>query len=100
MIQMSHPWMYGVRHFAAFREGVRSFRVVAEENKRRDGFMCCPCVDCRNEKAHTSARVIQSHLLRSGFMSGYNVWTKHGERGVVVEDGDEEETMMTTTDEV
>jgi hypothetical protein len=24
-------------------------------------------------------------------MSGYNVWTKHGERGVMMEDGDEEE---------
>jgi hypothetical protein len=24
-------------------------------------------------------------------MSGYNVWTKHGERGVIMEDGDEEE---------
>src|SRR5215216_7836737 len=53
--------------------------------------MCCPCVECRNEQAHTSSRVIQSHLLRSGFMSGYNVWTKHGERGVVMEDDDEEE---------
>jgi hypothetical protein len=24
-------------------------------------------------------------------MSGYNVWTKHGERGVMMEDDDEEE---------
>jgi hypothetical protein len=24
-------------------------------------------------------------------MSDYNVWTKHGERGVMMEDGDEEE---------
>ena len=46
---------------------------------------------CRNEKAHTSARVIQSHQLRSGFMSGYNVWTMHRERGVMMEDDDEEE---------
>ena len=53
--------------------------------------MCCPCVECRNEKDYTSSRVIQSHLLWSGFMSGYNVWTKHGERGVMMEDCDEEE---------
>ena len=83
--------MYGDRRSGAYREGVRSFIVVAEANKRRDGFMCCPCVECRNEKDYTSSRVIQSHLLRSGFMSGYNVWTKHGERGVMMEDGDEEE---------
>ena len=91
MMQMSHPWMYGDQRSDAYREGVRSFRLVAEANKQRDGFMCCPCVECRNEQAHTSSRVIQSHLLRSGFMSGYNVWTKHGERGVMMEDGDEEE---------
>ena len=83
--------MYGDRRSAAFREGVRSFCLVAEANKKWDGFMCCLCVECKNEKAHTSARVIQSHLLRSGFMSGFNVWTKHGERGVVMEDDDEEE---------
>ena len=88
---MGHPWMYGDRRSGAYREGVRSFIVVAEANKRRDGFMCCPCVECRNEKDYTSSRVIQSHLLRSGFMSGYNVWTYHGERGVMMEDGDEEE---------
>ena len=70
---------------------MRSFRLVAKANKRQDGFMCCPCVECRNKQAHTSSRVIQSHLLRSGFMSGYNVWTKHGEIGVMMEDGDEEE---------
>ena len=53
--------------------------------------MTCPCVECRNEKDHSSSRVIQSHLLQFDFMSGYNVWTKHGERGVMMEDGDEEE---------
>ena len=60
---MSHPWMYGNRRASAFREGVHSFLAVAEANKRRDGFMCCPCVECRNEKDYTSSRVIQSHLL-------------------------------------
>ena len=83
--------MYGNRRASAFREGVRSFLIMAEANKRRDGFMCCPCVECRNEKDYTASRVIQSHLLRCGFMSGYNVWTKHGEKGVMMEDGDEED---------
>ena len=83
--------MYGDRRSSAFKEGVRYFRVVAEANKRWDGFICCPCLECRNEKDYTSSRVIQSHLLRFGFMSGYNVWTKHGKRGVMMEDGDKEE---------
>ena len=63
MMQMSRAWMYGDRRSAAYREGVRSFRLAAEANKRRDRFMTCPCVECRNEKDHSSSRVIQSHLL-------------------------------------
>ena len=86
---MSPAWMYGDRRSAAYREGVRSFHLAAEANKRRDGFMTCPCVECWNEKDHSSPRVIQSQLHRTGFMSGYNVWTKHGERGIMTEDGDE-----------
>ena len=31
------------------------------------------------------------HLLEKGFMPHYNVWTKHGERGVMMEDNEEEE---------
>jgi hypothetical protein len=91
MTQMSHSWMYGDRCTAAYREGVHSFRDAAEANKHGGGFMFCPYVECRNVKDHTCSRVIQSHLLWSGFMSGYNVWTKHGERGVMMEDNDKEE---------
>ena len=88
--------MYGDRRSASYREGVRSFRDAAEANKHGGGFMFCPCVECRNEKDHTSSRVIQSHLLHSGFMSGYNVWMKHGERGVMMETAMKKRTMMTT----
>ena len=83
--------MYDNRRASAFREGVRSFLAVAEANKRRDGFMCCPCKEYLNENDYTSSRVIQSHLLRCRFMSGYNVWTKHGEKWVMMEDGDEKD---------
>ncbi|KAK1650043.1 hypothetical protein QYE76_067848 [Lolium multiflorum] len=88
---MSHLWMYGNRCAPAFREGVNSFLLVAEANKSKQGFMCCPCLKCKNEKDYSCSRDIKSHLLRFGFMSSYNVWTKHGEEGVIMEDGDEEE---------
>ena len=78
------------RRSVDFIEGVRSFLKVAEANKL-NGFMCCPCRDCRNEKDYSCSSTIHFHLFRSGFMSGYNCWTKHGERGVMMEDGDEEE---------
>ncbi|KAK1650832.1 hypothetical protein QYE76_068637 [Lolium multiflorum] len=71
-------------------EGVNSFLLVAEANKSKQGFMCCPCLKCKNEKDYSCSRDIKSHL-RFGFMSSYNVWTKHGEEGVMMEDGDEEE---------
>ncbi|KAK1615022.1 hypothetical protein QYE76_020539 [Lolium multiflorum] len=32
-----------------------------------------------------------SHLLRAGFMPSYYCWTKHGERGVMMEENEEEE---------
>ena len=87
---MSHPWMYADRRSVEFIEGVRSFLKVAEANKR-NGFMCCPCGICRNEKDYSCSSTIHFHLFRFGFMSGYNCWTKHGERGVMMEDNEEEE---------
>ena len=69
---------------------MRSFLREAEENKR-DSFMCCPCGVCKNDRNYSSSKVIHVHLFTSGFMSGYNCWTKHGERGVILEDNEEEE---------
>ena len=48
--EMSHPWMYGDRRTAAYREGVHSFRDAVDANKHGGGYMFCPCVECRNEK--------------------------------------------------
>ena len=82
--------MYGDRRSAEFIKGVHYFIDVAEANKR-NGFMCCPCGVCRNKKDYSSSRTLHSHLFRSGFMPSYNCWTKHGERGVMMEDNEEEE---------
>ena len=87
---MSRQWMYADRLSSKFIKGVHSFLHVAEANKQ-NGFMSCPCGVCRNHKEYSSSRVLHSHLFRSGFMTGYNYWTKHGERGVMMEDNEEEE---------
>jgi hypothetical protein len=87
---MSHPWMYANRRSAEFIEGVRSFLKVAEANKR-NGFMCCPCSSYQNEKDYSCLSTLHFHLIRWGFMPRYNCWTKHGEKGVMMEDGEEEE---------
>src|SRR5665811_96371 len=89
-LQMSHPWMYADRRSKEYMQGVQSFLNVAKENKRPNGFMCCPCRNCRNEKDYSSSQTLHIHLIQFGFMSGYNCWTKHGERGVMMEDNEEE----------
>jgi hypothetical protein len=89
-MQMSRVWMYADRRSRDFIKGVHSFLNMAEANKW-NSFMCCPCGVCRNEKDYPSTKTLHIHLFRFGFMSGYNCWTKHGERGVMMEDNDEEE---------
>ena len=84
-------WMYVDRRLNEFTAGLKDFIRVAEENQRADGFMCCPCVDCRNLKQYSSWQVLHSHLLRKGFMPSYNCWTKHGEKEVMMEDNEEED---------
>jgi hypothetical protein len=82
--------MYGDRRTSQFIEGLRNFGDVAWANIQ-NGFMCCPCVDCENKKEYSSWKILHSHLLWKGFMPSYNCWTKHGERGVMMEDNEEEE---------
>ncbi|XP_044421992.1 uncharacterized protein, partial [Triticum aestivum] len=88
---MSRQWMYDDRCSPEFINGVQTFLLAAEANKRADGFMPCPCLVCKNDHNYSTSRTIHVHLFKSGFMPHYNVWTKHGERGVMMEDNEEEE---------
>ncbi|XP_037419277.1 uncharacterized protein LOC119284121, partial [Triticum dicoccoides] len=88
---MSRQWMYDDRCSLEFINGVHTFLLAAEANKRADGFMPCPCVGCKNGHSYSTSRTIHVHLFESGFMPHYNVWTKHGEIGVMMEDNEEEE---------
>ena len=82
--------MYAEKCSNEFIEGVREFLIVAEANKRNN-FMCCPCRRCKNERDYSDKKTLHGHLFRYGFMSSYNVWTKHGERGDMMEENEEEE---------
>ena len=73
---------------------MQTFLLAAEANKRADGFMPCPCAGCKNGRNYSTSRTIHVHLFESGFMPHYNVWTKHGERGVMMEDNEEAEPVM------
>ena len=87
---MNRQWMYGDRHTSEYIKGVHDFLEVAEANKQ-NGFMCCPCPICGNMKSYSDRKILHTHLLYKGFMPHYNVWTRHGEIGVMMEDGEEEE---------
>jgi hypothetical protein len=82
--------MYAERCSGEFIKSMHSFLNVAEANKR-NSFMSCPCGVCRNEKDYASSKTLHIYLFRFGFISSYNCWIKHGERGVMMEDNDEEE---------
>ncbi|XP_071677558.1 uncharacterized protein [Lolium perenne] len=88
---MSRQWMYGDRCHPEFINGMHYFLNVAEANRRSNGFMYCPCSSCKNMKDYSTSKTLHVHLLENGFMPSYNCWTKHGERGVILEDNEEEE---------
>jgi len=76
-----------------FIDGVHEFIKVAE-NHKYGGFVRCPCKNCKNEKDYSSSRTIHSHLFSSGFMPNYYVWTKHGERGIMLDNNEEEDDRI------
>ena len=82
--------MYGDRHTSEYIKGVHEFLDAAEANKQ-NGFMCCPYTECGNTRSYYNRKILHSHLLYKDFMPHYNVWTRHGEIGVMMEDGEEEE---------
>jgi hypothetical protein len=48
----------------------------------------CPCSRCQNSRCLEDKRTIVIYLCKNGFVSGYEVWTFHGESctRVVAED--------------
>ena len=77
---MNRQWI-GDRHTSEYIKGVHNFLEVAEANKQ-NGFMYCPCIAYENTTAYSNLKSLHLHLLEKGFMPHYNVWTKHGERGL------------------
>ena len=82
--------MYSDIRTSEYIKGGHYFLEVAKANKQ-NGFMCCPCPICGNTKSYSEAKTLHIHLLEKDIMPHYNVWTKHGERGVMMEDNEEEE---------
>jgi hypothetical protein len=71
--------------------GMQAFLEAAKANKNSKGFMCCPRSLCRNDKGYSDWGTLHLHLIKNGFMVKYELWTRHGERGVVMEENEDEE---------
>ena len=76
------------RRTQEFIDGLHYFLDVAEANQQ-NSFMCCPCIQCQNNKDYSSRRTLHSQILTHGFMPKYFYWTKHGEKGIMMEDNEE-----------
>ena len=89
--------MYGDRCTMAWINGLKSFLDAAEAHKSSKGFMCYPCRLCQNKKEYSKRSTLHAHIYEKGFTDNDTLCTKHGESGVVMQDGDgdDDDNMQT-----
>jgi hypothetical protein len=91
MMQMNRQWMNADRQSSKYIAGMQAFLEVAKANKNPKGFMCCPCFVCRFDKDYSDWGTLHLHLIKNRFIENYVLWTRHDERGVVMEENEEED---------
>jgi hypothetical protein len=76
---MDRVWMYDLARIdLMYLEDVRQFvEEACKLPEQNDIFY--PCVDCENKIAWPDSKVVQSHLIKRGFMRNYTIWTNHDE---------------------
>ena len=54
-----------------YLSSIEAFIAAADADKldRRMSTICCPCIDCQNERKFPSSLHVQAHLIIWGFMS-------------------------------
>jgi hypothetical protein len=73
--------MYRSSDVLAHFKGVCAFfkTVVQHAPCQKEGTIYCPCKLCMNDVMFKDLEVIHEHLVQSGFMDNYFIWTKHDE---------------------
>jgi hypothetical protein len=76
-------WMYkipSVGNDLIFLQYVKKFIAAAKRHRLSLGRerTYCPCSICKNNLLHEDG-VVQSHLIRHGFIENYTIWKFHGE---------------------
>jgi hypothetical protein len=65
---------------AHFKRVCAFFEIVVQHASRlKEETIYCPCKVCKNIVMFKDHEVIREHLVQSGFMDNYIIWTKHGE---------------------
>jgi hypothetical protein len=74
-------WMYRSGDVLAHFKGVCAFleTIVQHVSHQKEEILYCPCKVCKNVVIFKDCEVIYEHLVRSGFMDNYFIWTKHGD---------------------
>jgi hypothetical protein len=74
-------WMYRSSDVLAHFKGVCAFfeTVVQHASCQKEETIYCPWKVCENDVMFKDCEVIREHLVQSGFMDNYFIWTKHGE---------------------
>jgi hypothetical protein len=80
-------WMYRLSDVLAHFEEVCAFleTVVQHASRQKEETIYCPCKLCKNVVMFKDREVIREHLVQSGFMDNYFIWTKHGETQLRIE---------------
>jgi hypothetical protein len=79
--------MYRSSDVLAHLKGVCAFleTVVQHASCQKEETIYCPCKICKNDVMFKDHEVIYEHLVRSGFMDNYFIWTKHSETQLRIE---------------
>ena len=77
-------WMQLNRGDYRYYDGIMAFCNFALKNcDKEPKLFKCPCTTCGLQWLPLSVGDMLAHLLNNGFMSGYTIWTEHGERADV-----------------
>jgi hypothetical protein len=73
--------MYRFGDALAHFKGVCAFLETTLEHasRQKEETIYCPCKVCKNFVMFKDHEVICEHLVQSGFMDNYFIWTKHDE---------------------
>jgi hypothetical protein len=73
--------MYRLSDVLAHFKGVCAFleTVVQHASRQKEETIYYPCKVCKNDVMFKYREAIREHLVWSGFIDNYFIWTKHGE---------------------